>query len=92
MELHDMLKKAEASMKKTNNSNPNALVLATNRGSAKRKRFLIQKERKGKFGQSNQDPKRKVQAKVAPSTDPSEAIYFYCQSKGHWKHSCPKYL
>ncbi|GKF23258.1 retrotransposon protein, putative, ty1-copia subclass, partial [Tanacetum coccineum] len=24
--------------------------------------------------------------------DPKEAVCFYCNTKGHWKRSCPKYL
>ena len=93
MELHGMLKTAEASMKKPNNSNPTAPVLAIDRGSAKRKWVSHPKGKgKAKVGQSDRGPKRKVQVEITPSADPNEAIYFYCQSKGHWKHSCPKYL
>jgi hypothetical protein len=47
---------------------------------------------KAKVGQSNQGLKRKFDPEIAPSTDPNEAICFYCQEKGHWKRSCPKYL
>ena len=93
MELHGMLKTAEASMKKPNNSNSTAPVLAVDRGSSKRKRAPQPKEKgKGKVGQSGPPPKTKAQGEIAPSSDPSEAICFYCQQKGHWKHSFPKYL
>ncbi|GKA45079.1 putative RNA-directed DNA polymerase, partial [Tanacetum coccineum] len=29
---------------------------------------------------------------IAPTSDPKEAMCFYCNTKGHWKRSCPKYL
>ena len=45
MELHGMLKTAEASMKKPNNSNPTAPILAVDRSSAKRKCSGCAKER-----------------------------------------------
>nr|GEU51195.1 hypothetical protein [Tanacetum cinerariifolium] len=47
----------------------------------------------------NQQLKEVFQAKaskerldIAPTSDPKEALCFYCNIKGHWKHSCPKYL
>ncbi|GJT63083.1 retrotransposon protein, putative, ty1-copia subclass [Tanacetum coccineum] len=36
--------------------------------------------------------KRKVEYEIAPTSDPKEAVCFYCNIKGHWKCSCPKYL
>ncbi|GJR13998.1 retrotransposon protein, putative, ty1-copia subclass [Tanacetum coccineum] len=29
---------------------------------------------------------------IIVSGDPKEAVCFYCNTKGHWKRSCPKYL
>ncbi|GJX35264.1 retrotransposon protein, putative, ty1-copia subclass [Tanacetum coccineum] len=36
--------------------------------------------------------KRKDEYEIAPTSDPKEAVCFYCNTKGHWKRSCPKYL
>nr|GEX21957.1 hypothetical protein [Tanacetum cinerariifolium] len=36
--------------------------------------------------------KRKVEYEIAPTSDPKEAVCFYCNTKGHWKCSCPKYI
>ncbi|GJV15870.1 putative RNA-directed DNA polymerase [Tanacetum coccineum] len=33
-----------------------------------------------------------VDSEIAPTCDPKEAVCFYCNTKGHWKRSCPKYL
>ncbi|GJT77139.1 retrotransposon protein, putative, ty1-copia subclass [Tanacetum coccineum] len=35
---------------------------------------------------------REVKSEIAPTNDPKEAVCFYCNTKGHWKRSCPKYL
>nr|GEV68600.1 hypothetical protein [Tanacetum cinerariifolium] len=29
---------------------------------------------------------------VTPTSNPKEAVCFYCNTKGHWKQSCPKYM
>ncbi|GJX66334.1 retrotransposon protein, putative, ty1-copia subclass [Tanacetum coccineum] len=29
---------------------------------------------------------------IASTSDPKESVCFYCNTKGHWKRSCPKYL
>ncbi|GJV47449.1 retrotransposon protein, putative, ty1-copia subclass [Tanacetum coccineum] len=36
--------------------------------------------------------KRKVESDIAPTSDPKEAVCFYCNTNGHWKRSCPKYI
>ncbi|GJY59247.1 putative RNA-directed DNA polymerase [Tanacetum coccineum] len=33
-----------------------------------------------------------VEYEIAPTSDPKEAVCFYCNTKGNWKRSCPKYL
>ncbi|GJZ18580.1 retrotransposon protein, putative, ty1-copia subclass [Tanacetum coccineum] len=33
-----------------------------------------------------------VEYEIAPTSDPKEAMCFYCNTKGYWKRSCPKYL
>ncbi|GJU61348.1 putative RNA-directed DNA polymerase [Tanacetum coccineum] len=44
---------------------------------------------KGKFDRRS---KGKVESEIAPISDPKEAVCFYCNTKGHWKHSGLKYL
>ncbi|GJR55631.1 retrotransposon protein, putative, ty1-copia subclass, partial [Tanacetum coccineum] len=41
---------------------------------------------------SDRGSKRKVESDIAPTSDPKEAVCFYCNTKGRWKRSCPKYL
>ncbi|GKC30412.1 retrotransposon protein, putative, ty1-copia subclass [Tanacetum coccineum] len=43
-------------------------------------------------GKSDGGSKRKFESEIAPTSDPKEAVCFYCNTKGHWKRSCPKYL
>ncbi|GJZ70832.1 putative RNA-directed DNA polymerase [Tanacetum coccineum] len=33
-----------------------------------------------------------VESKITPTSDLKEAVCYYCNTKGHWKRSCPKYL
>ncbi|GJT31029.1 retrotransposon protein, putative, ty1-copia subclass [Tanacetum coccineum] len=44
------------------------------------------------LGKSNYRSKRKAEYEIASTSDPKESVCFYCNTKGHWKHSCPKYL
>ncbi|GKA91592.1 retrotransposon protein, putative, ty1-copia subclass [Tanacetum coccineum] len=37
-------------------------------------------------------PMLTAESEIAPTSDPEEAVCFYCNTKEHWKHSCPKYL
>ena len=91
MELHGMLKSAEVSMGKPI-QNASAPVLAIREGGYKKKKVSFPKG-KGKSKVShNHAKKRKTDSEIAPVSDPSEAVCFYCQQKGHWKRSCPKYL
>ncbi|GJS57613.1 retrotransposon protein, putative, ty1-copia subclass [Tanacetum coccineum] len=43
-------------------------------------------------GKSDRRSKRKAEAEIAPTNDQKEAVCFYCNTKGNWKRSCPKYL
>ncbi|GJY22578.1 retrotransposon protein, putative, ty1-copia subclass [Tanacetum coccineum] len=54
----------------------------------------IKKIDKGKAvkGKSDHGSKRKAESEIAPTSNPKEAVCFYCNIKGHWKRSCPKYL
>ncbi|GKD66900.1 retrotransposon protein, putative, ty1-copia subclass, partial [Tanacetum coccineum] len=49
---------------------------------------------KGKAAKEKSDrgSKRKFKSEIAPTGDPKEAVCFYCNTKGHWKRSCPKCL
>nr|GEY31549.1 retrotransposon protein, putative, Ty1-copia subclass [Tanacetum cinerariifolium] len=54
----------------------------------------IKKIDKGKAtkGKSDHGSKRKAESEIALTSDPKEAVCFYCNTKGHWKRSYPKYL
>ncbi|GKD09543.1 retrotransposon protein, putative, ty1-copia subclass [Tanacetum coccineum] len=54
-----------------------------------KKDFSFQLERKGR---KRKGSKRKFESEIAPTGDPKEAVCFYCNTKGYWKRSCPKYL
>ncbi|TLX70056.1 DDE-type integrase/transposase/recombinase [Labilibacter sediminis] len=84
LELHGMLKTAESNMKKC--PPVQAPVLSIDRGAKKRKASYPQGKGKAKKSQ-----KKKGDSDIAPTSDPNEAICFYCQQKGHWKRACPKY-
>ncbi|GJU18841.1 retrotransposon protein, putative, ty1-copia subclass [Tanacetum coccineum] len=43
-------------------------------------------------GKSDRGSKRKAESEIAPTIDPKEVVCFYCNTKGHWKRSCLKYL
>ncbi|KAJ9551584.1 hypothetical protein OSB04_015629 [Centaurea solstitialis] len=91
---HDMLRSAEANMGKTQSAYSTAPVLAIREGGCKKKKVSHPKGKgKAKVVPRNQGLKRKAEtSNILPTSDPKEAICFYCQEKGHWKRSCPKYL
>ncbi|KAJ9551376.1 hypothetical protein OSB04_015421 [Centaurea solstitialis] len=91
---HDMLRSAEANMGKTQSAYSTAPVLAIREGGCKKKKVSHPKGKgKAKVVPRNQGLKRKAEtSNILPTSDPKEAISFYCQEKGHWKRSCPKYL
>ncbi|KAJ9535962.1 hypothetical protein OSB04_un000872 [Centaurea solstitialis] len=91
---HDMLRSAEASMGKTQSAYSTAPVLAIREGGCKKKKVSHPKGKgKAKVVPRNQGLKRKAEtSNILPTSDPKEAICFYCQEKGHWKRSCSKYL
>ncbi|KAJ9546436.1 hypothetical protein OSB04_018979 [Centaurea solstitialis] len=91
---HGMLRSVEASMGKTQSAHSTAPVLAIREGGCKKKKVSHPKGKgKAKAVPCNQGPKRKAETSdISPTSDPKEAICFYCQEKVHWKRSCPKYL
>ncbi|GJT92779.1 putative reverse transcriptase domain-containing protein [Tanacetum coccineum] len=56
--------------------------------------ILFGKAAKGKAakGKSDYGSKRKAEYEIVPTSDPKEAVCFYCNTKGYWKRSCPKNL
>nr|GEV14929.1 retrotransposon protein, putative, Ty1-copia subclass [Tanacetum cinerariifolium] len=88
MELHSLLQAAEQGIKKIDvPSTSTAHVVSVGHNGKKRK--TSHSNWKGKFDRGS---KRKVESEIAPTSNPKEAVYFYCNTKGHWKRSCPKYL
>ena len=68
------------------------LVEAIGHNAKKRKTSHSNWKGKAARGKSDRGSKRKTDSEIAPTSDPKEAMCFYCNTKGHWKRSCPKYL
>ena len=94
MQLHGLLQTAEAGMKKCHvPSNSAAHVLSIQSGDAKKRKGSHPKWKgKAPAGQSNHGSKRKADSDIPPTSDPKEAVCFYCNRRGQWKRSCPEYL
>ncbi|GKB85443.1 retrotransposon protein, putative, ty1-copia subclass, partial [Tanacetum coccineum] len=93
MELYSLLQTAEQGIKKSDVPSTSAApVLTVGHNAKKRKTSHSNWKRKATQGKSDCGSKRKVEYEIAPTSDPKEAMYFYCNTKGHWKRSCPKYL
>nr|GEW85487.1 hypothetical protein [Tanacetum cinerariifolium] len=88
-----LLQTAEQEIKKLDVPSTSAATVLTDGHTAK-KRKTSHSNRKEKAVKEKSDcrSKRKVESKIAPTSDPKEAVCFYCNTKGHWKSSCPKYL
>nr|GEW34982.1 hypothetical protein [Tanacetum cinerariifolium] len=69
-----------------------AHVLAIGHNAKKRKSSHSNWKGKAARGKSDRGSKRKNESEIAPTSDPKEAVCFYCNKKGHWKRSCTKYL
>ncbi|GKF63926.1 LRR receptor-like serine/threonine-protein kinase ERECTA, partial [Tanacetum coccineum] len=93
MELHSLLQTAEQGIKKIDvPSNSAAPVLTVGHNAKKIKTSYSNWKGKATQGKFDRGSKRKAESKIAPTSDPKEAVCFYRNTKGHWKHSCPKYL
>ncbi|GKA60188.1 retrotransposon protein, putative, ty1-copia subclass [Tanacetum coccineum] len=93
MELHSFLQTAEQGIKKIDvPSTSEALVLTVGHNAKKRKTSHSNWKGKAIKGKSNRGSKRKAESDIAPTSNPKEAVCFYCNTKGHWKRSYPKYL
>ncbi|GKA92010.1 retrotransposon protein, putative, ty1-copia subclass [Tanacetum coccineum] len=94
MELHSLLQTVEQVIKKNDvplfhSATP---VLTVGHNAKKRKTSHSNWKGKAAKGKSDRGSKRKFESEIAPTGDPKEAVCFYCNTKGHWKRSCPKYL
>ncbi|GJR97851.1 retrotransposon protein, putative, ty1-copia subclass [Tanacetum coccineum] len=93
MELHKLLQTADQGIKKSDVPSTSAAhVLTVGHNAKKRKTSHSNWKGKATQGKSDRGSKRKVESKIAPTSDTKEAVCFYCNTKGHWKRSCPKYL
>nr|GEV19735.1 hypothetical protein [Tanacetum cinerariifolium] len=93
IKLHSLLQTTKQEIKKIDVPSTSAANVLTDGHTAK-KRKTSHSNRKEKVVKEKSDrrSKRKVEYKIAPTSDPKEAVYFYCNTKWYWKSSCPKYL
>nr|GEX11978.1 hypothetical protein [Tanacetum cinerariifolium] len=90
MELHNLLQTVEQVIKKIDVPFTSATpVLPVGHNARKRKTSHSNWKGKATKGKSDRGSKRKAESEIAPTSDPN---CFYCNTKGHWKRSCPKYL
>ncbi|GJR65183.1 LRR receptor-like serine/threonine-protein kinase ERECTA [Tanacetum coccineum] len=93
MELHSLLQTVEQWIKKIDVPSTLAAHVLTV-GHNEKKRKTSHSNWKGEVikEKSDRGSKRKAEYEIAPTSDPKEAVCFYCNTKGHWKRSFPKYL
>ncbi|GJS46688.1 hypothetical protein Tco_0596809 [Tanacetum coccineum] len=93
MKLHNLLQTTEQGIKKSDvPSTSTAHVLTVGHNAKKRKTFHSNWKGKATQGKFDHGSKRNVEYEIAPTSDPKEAVCFYCNTKGHWKRSYLKYL
>ncbi|GJU77495.1 retrotransposon protein, putative, ty1-copia subclass [Tanacetum coccineum] len=73
-------------------STSSASVLTVGHNAKKINTFHSNWKGKAAKGKSDCGSNRKAESEIAPTNDPKEAVYLYCNTKGHWKRSCPKHL
>ncbi|GKG31576.1 LRR receptor-like serine/threonine-protein kinase ERECTA [Tanacetum coccineum] len=69
-----------------------AHVLTVSHNAKKRKTSHSNWKGNAAKGKSDRGSKRKFESEIAPTSNPKKAVCFYCNTKGHWKRSCLKYL
>ncbi|GKE76150.1 retrotransposon protein, putative, ty1-copia subclass, partial [Tanacetum coccineum] len=69
-----------------------APVLTVSHNAKKRKTSHSNWKGKAAKEKSDRGSKRKVESEIAHTSNPKEAVCFYCNTKRYWKRSCPKYL
>nr|GEY80312.1 hypothetical protein [Tanacetum cinerariifolium] len=93
MELCSLLQTAKQGIKRIDvPSTPATPVLAIGYNVKKRKSSHSNWKGKAARGKFDRGSKRKDESEIAPTSDLKEAVCFYCNTKGHWERSCPKYL
>ncbi|GJU11291.1 retrotransposon protein, putative, ty1-copia subclass [Tanacetum coccineum] len=91
MELYSLLQTAEQGIKKIDVPSTSAApVLTVGHNAKKRKTSHSNWKGKAAKGKSDRGSKRKAKSEIAPTSDPKEAVCFYCNTKGHWKRRLPK--
>ncbi|KAI3700614.1 hypothetical protein L2E82_45250 [Cichorium intybus] len=93
-ELHNMLQIAEDRLKGKGIPFAKAPAIAIGQGRGKKRKGPPKQNWKGKaqVGSSSNGPRSKPNSDSPHVLKPKEADCFYCNEKGHWKRSCPKYL
>nr|GEY47279.1 hypothetical protein [Tanacetum cinerariifolium] len=92
VDYNQFVQTTEQGIKKINvPSTSAALVLTVGHNAKKRKTSHSNWKGKAKK-ESPVVSLREAKSETAPTSYPKEAVCFYCNTKGHWKHSCPKYL
>nr|GEX51895.1 hypothetical protein [Tanacetum cinerariifolium] len=90
MKLHNLLQTVEQVIKKIDVPFTSAThVFPVGHNARKRKTSHSNWKGKAAKGKSDRGSRRKAESEIAPTSDPN---CFYCNTKGHWKSSCPKYL
>ncbi|GKD82060.1 retrotransposon protein, putative, ty1-copia subclass, partial [Tanacetum coccineum] len=93
MDLHSLFQAAKQGIKKIYVPSTSAApVLIFGHNAKKRKTSHSNWKGKAAKGKSDCRSKKKVESDIAPTSDLKEAMCFYCNTKGHWKRSYPKYL
>ncbi|GKD93972.1 retrotransposon protein, putative, ty1-copia subclass [Tanacetum coccineum] len=90
MKLHSLLQTAKQGIKIIDVPSTSAAPVLTVGHNAKKKK-TSHSNWKGKAAKGKSD-KRKAESEIAPTSDPNETVCFYCNTKGNWKRSWPKYL
>nr|GEU51409.1 retrotransposon protein, putative, Ty1-copia subclass [Tanacetum cinerariifolium] len=86
MELHSLLETAEQGINKIDVSSTSpAPVLTVGHNAKKRNTSHSNLKGNASQGKSNRGSKRKAASEIAPTSNPKEAVCFYCNTKGHWK-------